>query len=111
MTVPPAWAVPVQVLNADMTAAEYHIRLETDRVDGTDFPYGCRWCGRSLQRDGLDFCEALEGSVHADCHEESCISKLCSSLLCSEERCSFREECDGCFEAVCSRHTVSECLC
>ena len=111
MAVPPAWTAPQTDGSADASSVAVQVRLETDRVEGTDWPYGCRWCGASNNRDTVEYCEALEGVVHVECHDSRCSSRACAEILCSVERCDFRDECEDCGEAVCRRHTVSDCLC
>src|SRR5690348_2957366 len=110
-SIPAAWTVAESARNSE--TASYHIRVETSltKASGTDWPHGCRWCGRSNSRDTVEYCEALEGVVHADCHEERCTSVQCAITLCTTERCDFRDECEGCGADVCRQHSTDECLC
>lgn len=109
MTVPPAFTVQTRTADPDSNTVTINAVVETATVLGTDWPYGCRWCGRSTKNDAVEICEQLQGVVHSDCHEDEC--GACAHLLCTEERCDFRDECDDCCEAVCHRHGVTECSC
>lgn len=104
---PPGWQAAPQLDNGVQVSQA--VLESAVPSGGTDWPYGCRWCGRSNGRDEVEFCEQLLGVVHSDCHEENC--GACAEILCTEDRCDFQDECDGCYETVCKRHGVTECLC
>lgn len=92
---PPAWRPPSHGTLPS---------LERMRQEGASFPYGCRWCARTLSYDAVEHCEELGGAVHADCHSERCMNPACAYLTCTEERCDDREECGNCGAAICEQH-------
>ena len=108
---PAGWSIAEVSRGHDSVTYELRIETSLAREAGTTWPYGCRWCGASNSRDTVEYCEQLEGVVHVDCHDSRCGFRACAEILCTEDRCDSRDECDGCFEAVCHRHGVSECLC
>lgn len=85
------------------------VLVETDEPVGTNWPYGCGWCGRSTKHDDVEVCDYVGRVVHAECHEGACTR--CANILCTVERCDHRDECDGCGEEICRRHGQVYCLC
>jgi len=106
---PPGWQAAPRFVNGEQIAADL-IEIAQQPL-GTDFPYGCGWCGRSLKYDEVEMCEQLMRTVHAECHDAECGATACSYLTCTEERCISQDECEGCYQMVCKRHGLTDCAC
>lgn len=85
--------------------------VTTDAPVGTQFPFGCRWCGFSTKYDTVEICDTVNGPVHADCHQKFCTDTRCAEFLCTEERCDDRAPCDDCGAMMCITHSPGICYC
>lgn len=79
-------------------------QLEPKPSPGAEFPFGCRWCARTLSYDTVEHCEELGGTVHAECHSLRCMNPACAYLTCTPERCDTLTECGNCGEPLCDQH-------